>query len=181
MRTAPLAVVLVLAAFGAAGCTARAIAPVVEPELPSLEPPPAPPRIVAVYPDPPPPVPLEATATVPPAALLKPQPRPTPPPPAQTPAPDNASSANPAGPALTLTPVPGTEAKTEASIRALLGRASSDLARVNATSLNSDGRAQLEAARRFVQQAEEALKVRNLVFAGKLADKAVAMAAVLVR
>jgi hypothetical protein len=77
--------------------------------------------------------------------------------------------------------VPGTEAKTEASIRALLGRASSDLARVNASSLNSDGRAQLDAARRFVQQAEEALKARNLVFAGKLADKAVAMAAVLVR
>lgn len=180
MRTAPLAVVLVLAAFGAAGCSARALAPVAEPELPSLEPPPAPPRIVAVYPEPPPPVPLEATATVPPASLFKPQPRPAPAPPAHEPAPDNASSANPP-PALRLTPAPGTEAKTEASIRALIGRASSDLARVNPTSLNADGRTQLEAARRFVQQAEEALKVRNLVFAGKLADKAVAMAAVLVR
>lgn len=90
MRTAPLAVVLVLAAFGAAGCSARAIAPVAEPELPSLEPPPAPPRIVAVYPAPPPPVPLEATATVPPASLFKPQPRPAPPPPAHEPAPDSA-------------------------------------------------------------------------------------------
>jgi hypothetical protein len=180
MQTAPLAVVLVVVAFGAAGCSARAIAPMAEPEIPSLEPPPAPPRIVAVYPDPPPPVPLEATATVPPSAVLKPQPRPTPPPPTQEPARESASVASPP-PALTLTPAPGIEAKTEASIRVLLGRASSDLARVNGTSLNADGRTQLEAARRFVQQAEEALKARNLVFAGKLADKAVAMAAVLVR
>ena len=35
--------------------------------------------------------------------------------------------------------------------------------------------------RRFIQQAEEALKSRNIVFAGKLADKAATMAAVLVR
>ena len=48
-------------------------------------------------------------------------------------------------------------------------------------SLNADGRAQFETARRFLQQAEEALKARNIVFAGKLADKAATMAAVLVR
>ncbi len=180
MRTAPLAVVLVIAAVGAAGCSARAVAPMAEPELPSLVPPPAPPRIVAVYPEPPPPAPLEATATVSPAAVLKPQPRPAPPPPTPEPVRQDASGADPP-PALTLTPAAGTEAKTEASIRALLSRASSDLARVNGTALNADGRTQLEAARRFVQQAEEALKVRNLVFAGKLADKAVTMAAVLVR
>ena len=47
--------------------------------------------------------------------------------------------------------------------------------------LNADGRAQVEAARRFLEQADEALKARNVVFAGKLADKAAIMAAVLVR
>jgi hypothetical protein len=52
---------------------------------------------------------------------------------------------------------------------------------VNAGSLNADGRAQYDAARRFIQQAEEALKQRNVVFAGKLADKAATMASVLVR
>ena len=55
---------------------------------------------------------------------------------------------------------------------------------VEASELFADGlitRKQLEAARRFVQQAEEALKARNLAFAGKLADKAVTLAAVLVR
>ena len=36
-------------------------------------------------------------------------------------------------------------------------------------------------ARRFMQQADDALKVRNVMFAGKLADKAATMAAVLVR
>jgi hypothetical protein len=82
---------------------------------------------------------------------------------------------------LTLTPVSGTEAKTEASIRTLLARAARDLGRVNAPALSADGRAQFEAAVRFVQQSEDALKVRNLVYAGKLADKAAVMAAVLVR
>jgi hypothetical protein len=56
-----------------------------------------------------------------------------------------------------------------------------DLSRVSQASLNADGRTQYEAARRFVQQSEEALKARNLVYAGKLADKAAAMAAVVVR
>ena len=73
------------------------------------------------------------------------------------------------------------EAQTVTAIRDLLGRAARDLSRVNAGSLNSDGRAQYDQASRFIQQAEDALKSRNIVFAGKLADKAVTMAAVLVR
>ena len=56
-----------------------------------------------------------------------------------------------------------------------------DLTRVNAATLSADGKTQYEAARRFVQQSEDALKVHNLLYAGKLADKAAAMAAVLVR
>jgi predicted translin family RNA/ssDNA-binding protein len=82
---------------------------------------------------------------------------------------------------LTLTPSPGSEAQTAAAIRELMARATRDLSRVNAASLAADGRAQFDAARRFLQQAEEALKVRNIVYAGKLADKAATMAAVLVR
>jgi hypothetical protein len=52
---------------------------------------------------------------------------------------------------------------------------------VNPSGLSGDSRTQYDAARRFVEQSEEALKVRNLVYASKLADKAAAMAAVLVR
>ena len=84
-------------------------------------------------------------------------------------------------PPLTLTPSPGSEPQTVAAIRDLMTRAGRDIARVNAASLNADGRTQLDQARRFLQQAEDALKAKNIVFAGKLADKAATMAAVLVR
>ena len=63
----------------------------------------------------------------------------------------------------------------------MLRRASRDLSRVNYTSLNADGKAQYDTARRFMQQAEEAVRAGNLVFAGKLADKSATMASVLVR
>jgi outer membrane biosynthesis protein TonB len=181
MRLHPLAVVLALCA-GGMGCAARAQAPVPEPELPVLAPPPAPPRIVATYAEPEAPVPVEAPPLAEPSVPVRPQPKPVPPPPAPEPVANNEEPPPaPRPPALTLSPVPGTEAKTEASIRAMLSRVSRDLSRVNAPSLTADGRTQFDAARRFVEQSEEALKARNLVYAGKLADKASAMAAVLVR
>jgi hypothetical protein len=55
------------------------------------------------------------------------------------------------------------------------------LNRVNRTSLNADGKAQYDTALRFMQQAEQAMRAGNLVFAGKLADKSATMASVLVR
>jgi hypothetical protein len=145
-----------------------------------MVPPPAPPRIVAIYTEPAEPLLVETPPPAEPASPARPQPKP--PVPAPSPEPpthEEPRSAPP--PALTLTPAPGVEAKTEASIRVLLARASSDLERVNVPALSADGRTQFDAARRFVQQAEEALKARNLVYAGKLADKAAVMAAVLVR
>jgi hypothetical protein len=155
-----------------------------EAELPLLDPPPPPPRVVAMYPSEPEPVPVPPA--VEPAMPARP--------PARPPRPDNrpeptASVADPvqepARPALplslTLIPSPGSEAQTAAAIRDLLARAARDLARVNAAALDADGRAQFETARRFLQQADDALKARNIVFAGKLADKAATMAAVLVR
>lgn len=182
MRLLPLAVVVALA-IGGAACAARAQVAVPEPELPVLDPPPAPPRIVAIYVEPEDLTPVEAPVAAEPAIPPPPQPKPAAPAPAPGPlvteGPPQPPPATP--PALTLTPAPGTEAKTEASIRALLGQVTKNLTRVNAPTLSADGRTQYEAARRFVQQAEDALKVRNLLYAGKLADKAAAMAAVLVR
>ena len=181
MRTTALvSLVLLTAVLG--GCAARAQVRT-EPELPALDPPPPPPRVVAEYlPDPPPipvAVPIETAPPVkPPARPTRPEQKPEPPPVVAEP-PENA--ARPAVPSLTLTPLPGSESQTAAAIRDLLGRATRDLARVNAASLNADGRAQYDTARRFIQQAEDALKQRNVVFAGKLADKAATMAAVLVR
>ena len=127
------------------------------------------------------PSPVDTALTVPPS---RPAPRPPasrPEPPRPEPQPSIPERPAPAPPALTLKPAPGSETKTETSIRALMGRATRDLQRVNYAALDADGRAQYDTARRFMQQAEEALKTNNLAFAGKLADKAATMAAVLVR
>jgi hypothetical protein len=86
-----------------------------------------------------------------------------------------------AAPAMTLKPGPSVQAQTEASIRALLDRAGRDLQRVNYAALDADGRTQFDTARRFKEQAEDALKGANLPYAGKLADKAATMASMLVR
>jgi hypothetical protein len=155
-----------------------------EPPLPLLDPPPPPPRVVASYE--PEPEPIEVTPAVEPATPVKPPARPSRPDqrPEQsnvTPEPaENAERPSP-GPSLTLTPTPGSETQTANAIRELLKRALRDLSRVNVGTLSSDGRAQYDTARRFIQQSEDALKSRNIVFAGKLADKAATMAAVLVR
>jgi hypothetical protein len=95
--------------------------------------------------------------------------------------PEESAPAPAPAPAVTLKPAPGSLSATEASIRDLLDRANRDLQRVNYQSLSVDGKAQYDTARRFVQQSEDALRNGNLVFAGKLADKAATMAAVLVR
>lgn len=179
MRVA--AILLLTASLGACAAKAQVLA---EPAaLPQLDPPPPPLRVVAQYA--PEPEPVVSTPPVETAVPAKPAVRPSRPEQRPEPAPaapDVADAvARPPAPSLTLTPTPGSEAQTVAAIRDLLSRATRDLSRVNAASLNADGRAQHESARRFIQQAEEALKTRNVVFAGKLADKAATMAAVLVR
>ena len=179
MRVA--AIVLLTASMGACAAKAQVLT---EAEMPLLDPPVPPPRVVAVYA--PEPEPIAATPTVeepappvrPPARPSRPEPKPEP---AATTTEAVETVARPAPPSLTLTPTPGSEQQTVAAIRDLIGRASRDLSRVNAATLNADGRAQYDTARRFLQQAEDALKTRNIVFAGKLADKAATMAAVLVR
>lgn len=170
--------------IAAAGACAKARAST-EPALPALMPPPPPPRLVELYVDEPVPTiepsPVDTALAVPPSrpAPRPPASRPEPPRPELQPsAPERPA---PTPPALTLKPAPGSETKTETSIRALMSRATRDLQLVNYAALNADGRAQYDTARRFMQQAEEALKGNNLAFAGKLADKAATMAAVLVR
>ena len=174
---------LVLLVASCAGCAAKVQART-EIEMPALDPPPAPPRVVASYPvevETAPPVAAVADTAAPARPPARTQ-RPDRPEPSQTtPEPVQETARAASTPSLTLTPSPGTETQTAAAIRDLMARAARDLARVNQASLKADGRTQFETARRFLQQAEEALKVRNIVFAGKLADKAATMAAVLVR
>jgi hypothetical protein len=70
------------------------------------------------------------------------------------------------------------EGELERTIRGSLLRAAADLGRVDYRSLSRDGRTQYDTAKRFIEQAEEAMepRTRNLLFARSLADKAQALA-----
>ena len=59
-----------------------------------------------------------------------------------------------------------------------LSRAQSDLDQVKRP-LGPDAQAQFDAAQGFIRQAREAIKVKNWIYAGQLADRAATMAALL--
>jgi outer membrane biosynthesis protein TonB len=174
----PLVVCGVLTS-GCFGLRARAVTAPTPLDMPE-----PPPRVVEVHePDVPPPIPLPEE----PVRNTPTRPRPTPPPietarPAQTAPPE--TPADPAKPEE-LTPRPPTtlqttptqrEEEVERRIRGLLGQAMAELSRINYQNLSSDGRTQYDIAKRFVSQAEEALKAKNLPFANNLADKAATLA-----
>ena len=68
------------------------------------------------------------------------------------------------------------DATQERKVRDVLTRATRDLNRVDYRKLSADGRSQYEQSKRFTEQAEQALKDHNYVFAATLADKAAALA-----
>ncbi|HUE90112.1 MAG TPA: hypothetical protein VMO26_28860 [Vicinamibacterales bacterium] len=183
MDTPKLLLIGTLLVASGAGC-AKARANTEPILMPELLPPPPPPRIVETLPAEPVPTiepsPVESALSIPPPRIPAAPPAKPEPPKTET-APEPPERPAPGAPTLTLKPGPGVQAQTEASIRAHLDRALHDLQRVKYAALNADGRTQYDTARNFIQQAEEALKAANLTFAGKLADKAATMAAVLVR
>jgi type IV secretory pathway VirB10-like protein len=170
-------------ALASACATARAKA---APEAPALDMPAPPPRVVdATEVEPPQPatLPDEPARHTPPQSSRRPPPprsdasRPSEPPstaPVEAPKPA-AEPAKPP-PALQTTPTDVAE-KEEQQIRTLLGRANTDLSHVDYQRLNADARTQYETAKRFVTQAEDALRTKNLVFARSVADKAATLAA----
>jgi hypothetical protein len=96
--------------------------------------------------------------------------------PAPAPA-EPVEAARPAEPAPVLrTPDTADDSEAARRVRDALGRANSQLARVNAGALGKDARAQYDTARRFIDQAEGALRARNYMFASYLADKAETLA-----
>jgi uncharacterized Zn finger protein len=92
----------------------------------------------------------------------------------------------PAKPAPAPTDVlqPELKASTQQAVRqqveAQLGQSEKDLGRVYYQGLSADARTQYDAAKQFIAQARTALKDGNLVFAQKLAEKAVGLASNLV-
>jgi outer membrane biosynthesis protein TonB len=116
------------------------------------------------------PVPREPPARVEP-------PKPEPPkvePPIEVPKPVEEPPKSPS----TLQTTPATaEGEVERAIRASLLRANADLNRIDYRVLNADAKTQYDTAKRFIRQADEAMRAKNLVFAKTVADKAVVIAA----
>jgi hypothetical protein len=62
----------------------------------------------------------------------------------------------------------------------VLARATRDIGRIDYRRLSNEGRAQYDQSKALSEQAEQAIKDRNWVFADTLADKAATLAAELV-
>jgi hypothetical protein len=75
---------------------------------------------------------------------------------------------------------PGEQKQLEGQVTQLLARASGDLNKTDYRKLSADAKGQYDTAKRFIDQAGQALRDRNLVLAQKLADKAATIAALLV-
>ena len=177
--------VILLGLLAASCVTTKAAVPI---ERPTLDVPPAPPRIVEATPVPEPeriePVPdLGAPPTVTPSTskprpstprdnreTQKPEPKPETPPP-----PDPAAAAPPpqaAAPPSLRTPAMADAAAAERQIRDALRRARSGLQTVDYQRLTPDRKKRYDEATDFINQAEDAIKKANFEVAASLADKA---------
>ena len=177
----------VLSGLGA-GCATTQARVAAEPPPPLAVPAP-PPRII-LPPDPTPPPTVEETpapATPPRTTRPRPAPRPDrvePPRPAETAEavkPTNGQEPPQApAPVPTIGMQPGS-GSAEGAVRQQLSKAQDDLRNVDYAALSNALKAQYDAAKRFITLGEQALKEQNLIYAGTLADKAGAIATVLLR
>jgi hypothetical protein len=173
--------------FALATACAKAKAAELVPDGPPLTMTAPPPRVitpveeVAVAPPPaPPPTPDREPVT---AATTKPSsPRqqrpadakPDPPPAVATQPPPPTAPAEP----LEVRSVPSAAAAAEEKkVRDVIDRAQRDLKRVSEGKLSAEGKVQLAQARRDADQADEALKTKQFVFAMALAERAATLAA----
>jgi len=188
---AAAAVLLASVSMACAGVHARTI-----PQSPPLEvpPPPAPIEVpFAADPDPPAAQP-SSTPGVAGSAITKPKGTPQKPAPPRKPdVPEKAETPPATPPVVTAaeTGPPAANLQTTANvdelvakIQGLLKRAAGDLERIEKSDvkrLSAAARAQYDEAKRFAEQADAALKVKNLAFAEQLADKAATLAGLLVK
>jgi hypothetical protein len=121
---------------------------------------------------------LDKTPTPTPARVDR---EPAPPARQQAPADTGAATAPPPAPPQPPPVLQTTANPTEAEqrTRTALEYAKRDLGRIDLKRLNGEAQRQYQIAQRFVQQAEDALRARNAVFAEQLADKAQTLAAAL--
>jgi type IV secretory pathway VirB10-like protein len=177
---------------GAAACAKKPV--VVHADPPPLEVPIVPPRVLGpVMVEEPPPPAVEAPEPAParpgrgtrntgrtndPVVKVEPPPDSASKPPETStePAPGTSASA-PAEPAPLLRTDTADDAEVARKVRETLGRANENLNKANYNNLSAGAKSQYDTARRFIAQAEEALKGRSLTFARYLADKAETLSA----
>ena len=174
---ATLAILLVASVSACGKVKASAPQPMAALEMPA---PPGRLIVPATIPEPSPEPVAPATVQTPARQNTPPATRPAersaPPPTATPPAPEPTPPAPP--PVLLTTPnAADLEQKAQNHILA----AKSDLQKVNYKALNTDAKLQFDTARQYIGQAEDALKMRNYVFAGQLAEKAATLASLLVK
>jgi hypothetical protein len=91
---------------------------------------------------------------------------------------EEAAAPAPAPPVLQTTSDP---VEMEQRALALLAAAQRDLDQIDPARLSANARAQYDTARGFIRQAGDALKVKNVMLARELADKAASLASQLRR
>lgn len=170
---------------GAAGCATATARSRTDPTPLSIPEPP--PRVVEQLPDveevpaePPRREPSGATSPMRPArsarengTVAKAEPKTEPPKAEPGPVEPPATPTGPPPPRPELrTPETADEATAERDVRDTMDRAAKLLAKVDYRSLRREGRDQYDTAKRFIEQADEALKARNPVAAQYLAGKA---------
>jgi hypothetical protein len=96
--------------------------------------------------------------------------------PAEPPAAAVPPASPPAEPPRLTTPDAPDDATAAKQVREMLERARRALSALRYSDLTADARAQYDTVGQLMQQAEEALRVRNFVFVIKVADKAETLA-----
>ena len=184
MRRLTALLAVVTAASIAAAC-GSAKAQVLMPDAAPLAMPAAPPHVVV----PAPPemaqisaveTPAQTTTTLPAPTGGATRPR-TEPAQRATPPPATPPSAPPAPAPSAPTPLQAApnQGELEQQARALKDAADKALERIDYKALGADARAQYDTAKRFLKQADDALKAKNIVYAWQLADKANTIATLL--
>ena len=175
-------VLLGLSAIVSACATTRAETPR---ERPALDVPPPPPRVIVPLPAPQPPPGPEPVGELPPlGATAPPRPRPqqsrerdtttAKPEKPEDPKPVEPPPTTPAAPPVPQLRIPETTdpAQLSGQIRDIIDRTRKVLENVDYRTLTRERRKAYDDAKKFATEADEALKVANLVFAKELADKA---------
>jgi type IV secretory pathway VirB10-like protein len=163
------AILMVPALSGCAALSARKA-----PDLPPMNVPPPPPRVIEPAPEPLP-EPVAELPTAPPPTASRGNTRPAPPRPAsQDPAPVAQPPTQPA--AQLRTPQTADTSNAEKGVRATIDRARGLLGNIDYRLLNSERKKAYDDSQGFINEAEEKLKEGNFVYAQAVAKKAETLA-----